>query len=169
VIFFLSAPSHAIVFFLGVFLLCFFFWVLFTMKHYGHFLPCCCLLLGVPRNANAYFWALLVMLVLASRCSLACVFFWCSSPCYCLLLIIPFRDVGFGHSLMCCCLLLGVLCHAIISRPPHRAITSGLPYCVVVVACTRWSCFSRFQGNQFSFPIQLVFFFIFCFVCVVFV
>jgi hypothetical protein len=55
--------------------LCFFFWVFFTMKHYGHSLPCCCLLLGVPCHASACFWALLTMLVLASRCSLPCFFF----------------------------------------------------------------------------------------------
>jgi len=146
VIFLLSAPCHAIAFF------CVFFVVLFllgafTMKHYGHSLPYC-LLLG-----------LLAMLVLASRCSLPFYFFLCSSSCYCLLLSIARLDVGFGHSLMCSYLLLGVPCHAIISRPPHCAITFWPPYCVVAAACTRWSCCSRFQGSQFSFPIQLAFFF----------
>lgn len=153
-IFLPSAPCHAIVFFLGVpcypfsfgrSSTCFFFLVLFTMKHYGHSSPCYCLHLGVPRHASACFWALLTMLVLVSRHSLPWFFSGHSSPCYCLLLIIPHPDAGFGHSLMCC-LLLGVFCHA---------ITFG-PHCIVVVACTRWSCCSRFQGSQIFFPIQLV-------------
>ncbi len=145
----------------GCSLLCFFFWVLFTKQHYGHSSSCCCLLCGAPHHASACFWALLTMLVFASRRSFPWFFSWHSSPCYYLLLSIPCRDVDFGHSLMCCRLLLGVLCHVITSRPPHYAITSRPPYCIITIACTRWSCCSRFQGSQFSFPIQLTFIFLF--------
>ncbi len=55
--------------------------------------------------------------------------------------------LAFGRSLMCCCLLLGVHCHAIISRPFHYAIISRPPYCVVIATYMRWNCCARFQGS----------------------